>query len=255
MGRWALSLLWLCLLGFAQLGRAEGSGEGLGPDLEDEVKEGVLELDPEQMAQDQQPSLLQLHIIPVRAEDEFFRGRVALTLWLHETWNDSRLARPNRKPVLLSPEDVSGLTHSPLAIKNALYYKAVATPRLHGRLTLYANGTVDSWRQVRIDAPCQLENRQAPSATFAQSRYRQPAYSSFLSRCDLRFGSFLRPHQSLALRWAPIAIDTKDFLCVGRGGAASRCSLQTTTTSRKTVRFAGHNFHVLVARLRFTHPT
>lgn len=124
--------------------------------------------------------------------------------------------------------------------------KAVATPLQHGRVTLHANGTVDSWREVRVDAPCQQE---AP-----QTRTWLPHQASaFLARCELRslrllspslqplyartwrLGSFLRDEESLSLAWHPAAVTTHDIPCVGRGGRQTLCSLRTSTTFKRTM--------------------
>lgn len=85
-------------------GRVEGSGE--------EAKAGVVMLEPDLVTGEPEPSHLRLQLVPVRAEDEFFRGRVSLTLWIHEASSSLRLmweSEPESPGVERQPAGAGGV--------------------------------------------------------------------------------------------------------------------------------------------------
>lgn len=189
-------------------------------------------------------STLQLEL--VRAEEELYRGRIGLTLWLHQSWTDPSYAFSPKTTIkrLKLPLDVllPKVPTPQTVVKNALYFKEHSTPMLNGFATLDADGTFTSHQKVTIDLPCVKhvgydheyssdDSFPVCSRSSAQSKNR-PSVEII---CELRFGSYIRDETLLNLQWNFNAIVTQTVPCTstsGKGGI-SACNVRETQTLRR----------------------
>uniref|UniRef100_A0A914X913 Uncharacterized protein n=1 Tax=Plectus sambesii TaxID=2011161 RepID=A0A914X913_9BILA len=201
-------------------------------------------------------STLQLEL--VRAEEELSRGRLGLTLWLHQVWSDPSYAFPEKttiKQLKLPLEALQPKMSSPqTVVKNALYFKEHSTPTLNGFVTLYANGTFWSHRKITVDLPCVKNfghrSEEAADDSFPVCARGELSKSDFRygeTTCEMRYGSYIRDETLLMLLWDYNAVLTQTVPCTGGGKMINACRVRETQTLRRQTMFAGDMYDELVA--------
>ncbi|KAK0417581.1 hypothetical protein QR680_013095 [Steinernema hermaphroditum] len=199
-----------------------------------------------------------LQIELVRADEEISRGRMGLTLWVHERWNLPDLDAKRSVPafddrVKLPFAEGESLRVSPDAVfKNSLYLKLHRTPTPNVFLEVTRDGHFVSHSKITVDIPCTriipmkedyVEYPICGRELSLRRHYVQRRYEDVI--CELRYGSFLRDKRQLALQWHFNAITGHSVPCSNE--MVPKCQIQEILTFQRDVEFIGDSYDELIA--------
>ncbi|TKR68422.1 hypothetical protein L596_024411 [Steinernema carpocapsae] len=199
-----------------------------------------------------------LQIELVRADEEISRGRMGLTLWVHERWNipemdEKRSSQAFDDRVKLPISEDQTLRVSPETVfKNSLYFKLHRSPSPNVFLEVARDGRFVTHSKVTVDIPCTrilpmkedyVEYPICGRELTLRRHYSQRRYEDVI--CELRYGSFVRDKKLLSLQWAFNAITGHTVPCSNE--IVPRCSIQEILTFHRDVEFIGDSYDELIA--------